>query len=172
MKNFKKTKNIIICFFLFITILVIINYKAFPGVFSEQSTPPTDILPREIIREIDSVRADEHSFFSRWEADDTKHIVTIYLNCIQLGNNKPNKTIGTWTIIWEQDPEVYNETAEKAYKSYIKKWAEDHPQQSVVYTGADVCKKRITVPVINITPDILGTEVIVEGWRIIFVRAT
>jgi len=172
MKILRNTIVLVTGLFLSIIIALFYNFVMPSWDFSEKSNQSFVNLPPNVTKEIESVRADERSYFSRWETNRIEHTVTIYLNCIQLGNKKPDTIIDNWTIIWEQDPEIYNETAEMAYKSYIKKWANDHPQQSVVYTGADACKKTVYVPVINITPEILGSEVVVEGWRIVFVRAT
>lgn len=129
-------------------------------------------LPVNVTREIEYTHSDERSFFSRWEANETEHTVIIYLNCIPLTRKKPDRVIDNWTIRWIEDPEIYNETAVDAYENYIKQWAKAHPLQYIGSWNPDSCKKTVYVKVINITPEILGSEDFVENWRIVFVRAT
>lgn len=129
-------------------------------------------LPMSIMKEINNTQSDERSFFSSWEANETGQTVTIYLNCSPLTRKKPDKVIDNWTIRWIQDPEIYNNTAVDAYENYVKQWANEHPLQHVGSWSPDSCKKTVYVKVINITPEILGSEVMIESWRIVFVRAT
>lgn len=135
-----------------------------------ENTPTS--LPGNVVNEINNTQSDERSYFNRWAVNDTEQTVTIYLNCIPLTRKKPDKIIDNWTIRWIQDPEIYNDTAVDAYENYIKQWENERPLQHVGSWTPDSCKKTVYVQVINITPEILGSEVTVEGWRIIFVQAT
>jgi len=168
-------RNIIIVSIVVLILLIISFFFLFvmqqsdPQEKSEMKQAP---LPASVTNEIESTRSDEHSYFSRWESDPINHTVNIYLNCIPLLDTKADKRIDNWTIMWVQDPEIYNETAFDQCEDFIDNWVMDHPHQRVGSWSPNSCKKTVYVKVINITPEILGSEAMVEGWRIVFVRAT
>jgi hypothetical protein len=166
-----------ITFFVLLLISLVLASVVFLG--TQQSIQPVHsensrfLLPTNVINEIENVRHDDRSYFSRYEINETKHLVTIYQNCsIKYGNMKPDMSIDGWTIRRVQDPELYNETSINAYVTFIKNWGKMHPDLKIGYWDADPCTKRVFVALLNSTPEIPGSEKMVDGWRIIFIRAT
>lgn len=130
-------------------------------------------VPESVIREINNIRLDNQSYFSRWDANVSEHLVTVYFNCsIKYGNMKPEVLIDGWTLRRAQDPELFNQTSIEAYTLFIENWGESHPLQKIGYSEADACTKRVFVTLLNSTPDTLGSSDMVDGWQIIFVQAT
>jgi len=166
-------KTILIIFFVSLVFLALFFFgsqKFFHPIIKEN--PPVQ-LPPAVLNEIESFRADERSYFNRWEANSSDHLVTIYLNCsIRYTNMKPDKTIDGWTIRWIQDPELYNQTSIDAYETFIKNWAKMHPDQKIGYWDADPCKKRVLIALVNSSPENLGSKAMVDGWEIFFIQAT
>jgi len=173
MNTNRKIFTAIIVFFLIVTIasFLIVKIPQFKSNGLSEKIQP--FLPANVTSEIEKTRSDERSFFSRWEANETEHLVIIYLNCsIRYGNMKPDMNIDNWTVRRVQDPEIFNETAMDECENYINNWAKDHPRQHVGAWTPDSCRKTVYVKVINITSELIGSEAMVEGWRIIFVQAT
>lgn len=130
-------------------------------------------LPQNVTQEIDAIRSDNFSYFSRWEAHEMEHTVTIYLNCTQWPkkNNVTGMVIDNWAIQLTMDPEV-DETYNNVTNNYIPQWSRSHQDQAIGYVDAHICIRKMYVTIFNVTPEIENSEVTVDGWQLVFVRAS
>ena len=166
-----KNAGILIIFVVFIALAAFCIFGPLSSQHSAQSNNSRPLLPLDVTNQIDSIRLDNSTYFSRWEANETEHVVTVYLNCNPPKNRIQENVIDNWTIRWALNPDI-NETFLNGYKGYLSQWVKAHPEQPFGYDHANACTRTVYVSLFNITPETEGSEVMVSGWRLIFVRAT
>jgi len=97
----------------------------------------------------------------------------IYLNCTQwMKKNKiPDMVIDNWTIRLILDPEI-DETYTNITEKFIPEWSRAHPGQVIGYVDAHACNRKMWVTIFNISRENENSKEFIDGWQIIFVRAT